>query len=82
MSAQFFPMEPVAPSRHREICSWTDQDIDTLYEGLMFRSMQQLFNAHSSVELRCDVNAWIFDASCVLLRSLLPLVARGSRGSA
>lgn len=37
MSAQFFPMEPVAPSRHREICSWTDQDIDTLYEGLMFR---------------------------------------------
>lgn len=61
MSAQFFPMEPVAPSRHREICSWTDQDIDTLYEGLMFRSMQQLFNAHSSVELRCDVNAWIFD---------------------
>ena len=61
MSAQLFPMEPVSSSRHIEQTTWTDEDIDTLYEGLMFRSMQQLFNAHSSVELRCDVNAWIFD---------------------
>jgi len=54
-------MEPGAVTRHRETCNWTDQDIDALYEGFMFRSLQQLFNAHSSVELRCDVNSWIFD---------------------
>jgi hypothetical protein len=40
---------------------WTDADLDALYEGLMYRSLQQLFSAHSSVELRLDVNGWIFD---------------------
>jgi hypothetical protein len=43
-----------------QVC-WTDADLDALYEGLMFRSLQQLFSAHSSIELRCDVNSWIFD---------------------
>lgn len=61
MSTQTFSLEqesfPAEPTR----VDWTDEDIDTLYEGLLFRSLQQLFNPHSSVELRIDVNSWIFD---------------------
>jgi len=60
MSALAFPMESAARNSALRPCTWTPQDIDTLYEGLMFRSLQQLFNAHSSVELRYDVNDWIF----------------------
>jgi hypothetical protein len=60
MPALTFPMQFAARTPALSSCTWTAQDIETLYEGLMFRSLQQLFNAHSSVELRCDVNDWIF----------------------
>ena len=61
MLAQLCFLESEESARTVAPTSWTDRDIDSLYEGLMFRSLQQLFNAHSSVELRCDVNAWLFD---------------------
>lgn len=40
--------------------TWEDYHVFCLYEGLMVRSLQQLFNPHSSVNLRKEVYCWIF----------------------
>lgn len=40
--------------------TWEDYHVFCLYEGLMVRSLQQLFNPHSSVNLRKEVFCWIF----------------------